>query len=112
MFKALFGGGVPHLSVEEYRAQFNGNGSHFLLDVRSPEEFQSGHVPGAKNIPLNVLTSQVGGLPADKPIVVVCRSGNRSRMGAIMLQQAGIESVYNLSGGTQAWQRADLPLNR
>ena len=85
-----------------------------VLDVREDSEWQQGHIPGAVHIPLGQLGSRLGELEAfkgaDTPVVVVCRSGNRSGMAAVRLRKAGFESVYNLDGGTMAWQQAGMPL--
>jgi rhodanese-related sulfurtransferase len=71
-----------------------------VVDVRTPEEFQSGSVPGAINIPLQLIGSRVNQLKKPgKPVITICRSGARSKMAAGMLRKAGIEA-YN--GGP--WQ--------
>jgi phage shock protein E len=70
-----------------------------IIDVRSPMEFESEHFPGAQNIPLeevNLKITEIGAMP--KPIVVYCRSGNRSGMAKTMLNQQGINEVYNGGG--------------
>ena len=70
-----------------------------IIDVRSPMEFESKHFPGAQNIPLeevNLKIIEIGAMP--KPIVVYCRSGNRSGMAKTMLNQQGINEVYNGGG--------------
>ncbi len=67
-----------------------------LIDVRTPEEFQSGHVEGAINIPLDTIPyriEEVAALPA--PRVLYCRSGNRSGMAVQILRQAGVSDVHN-----------------
>ena len=70
-----------------------------IIDVRSPMEFESEHFPGAQNIQLeevNLKITEIGAMP--KPIVVYCRSGNRSGMAKTMLNQQGINEVYNGGG--------------
>ena len=70
-----------------------------IIDVRSPIEFESEHFPGAQNIPLeevNLKITEIGAMP--KPIVVYCRSGNRSGMAKTILNQQGINEVYNGGG--------------
>lgn len=85
-----------------------------VLDVREPDEFKSGHVLNAKLIPLGKLRDRVGELERfrDKPIVVVCRSGNRSATACALLGKEGFGQVYNLAGGMMAWQKAGLPLEK
>jgi rhodanese-related sulfurtransferase len=91
----------------------NRNGAH-VLDVREDSEWQQGHIPGAIHVPLGQLGNRMNELEAykgaDTPVVVACRSGNRSAMAAVRLRKAGFESVYNLEGGTMAWQQAGMPL--
>lgn len=85
-----------------------------ILDVREPEEFKSGHLLDAKSIPLVKLRDRIGELERyrDKPIVVACRSGQRSATACALLGKEGFAQVYNLSGGVTAWQKAGLPLER
>ena len=83
-----------------------------VLDVREPGEYDTGHVLNAKLIPLGKLKERMGELEKfrDKPIVVVCRSGNRSGTASFLLGKQGFAQVYNLAGGVQAWQKNNLPL--
>lgn len=76
-----------------------------LLDVRSPEEFAAGHIEGARNIPVGVLSARLGelGPPATTSVVVYCQSGGRSTKAAGLLRDAGFTSVHNL-GPMSAWQ--------
>ena len=77
-----------------------------LLDVREPHEFKEAHVPGSVLIPLGHLSAKMGELPTDKPIVVICRSGNRSGAATGMLRRAGFPQVQNMKGGIIAWARS------
>lgn len=85
-----------------------------VLDVREDSEYKSGHVLNAKHIPLGKLGQRVGELEKyrDQPIVVICRSGNRSGTASALLGKQGFTQVYNLHGGVMAWQKANLPLER
>ncbi len=85
-----------------------------ILDVREPDEFKAGHLLNAKSIPLGKLRDRVGELERyrDKPIVVVCRSGQRSSTACALLGKQGFAQVYNLTGGVTAWQKGSLPLER
>lgn len=80
-----------------------------LLDVREPYEWQSGHAPAARHIPLSQLTHRIAQLPPGRPIVTVCRSGHRSAQAAALLARQGAQ-VSNLAGGMHAWARAGLPV--
>lgn len=75
----------------------------FVLDVRTPEEWIEFHAPNTTLIPLDELASRVDELPKDKPIVVVCRSGNRSQAGRDILLQAGFDAT-SMNGGLNEWR--------
>ena len=74
-----------------------------LLDVRQPGEYETEHLPGAKLIPLPELGGRLAELDADKPTVVYCAIGGRSRIAAQVLAAKGFREVMNLSGGIKAW---------
>jgi rhodanese-related sulfurtransferase len=80
-----------------------------LLDVREHSEWQAGHAPGARQVPLAELEGKLGALPLDRRVVVACRSGNRSARATALLVRSGFEAV-NLNGGMQAWAAAGLPV--
>jgi rhodanese-related sulfurtransferase len=74
-----------------------------LVDVRAPEEFASGHVPGAVNIPVQDLAQRMGEVgPKDGPVVVYCKSGNRSGRAASLLKEAGFTAIHDL-GAMSRW---------
>jgi rhodanese-related sulfurtransferase len=74
-----------------------------LLDVRTPEEFAQGHLPGARNVPLQVLAQRLGEVgPAATPVVVYCAAGGRSAQAAELLRRSGYGEVFNL-GPMSAW---------
>ena len=77
-----------------------------LVDVREASEWNAGHAPQAVHIPVSQVSSRMNRLKKDKDIVVVCRSGNRSRSITSMLRKQGYEA-FSLSGGMRAWQSAD-----
>jgi rhodanese-related sulfurtransferase len=78
----------------------------FMLDVREPDEWSAGHIPGATLIPLGELESRLAELPVDQPIVVYCRSGNRSAVGRDTLLSGGFTSVTSMAGGFNSWAQA------
>lgn len=84
-------------------------GSVLLLDVREHSEWDSGHAPQAVHVPLGDLDAST--VPQDRPVIAVCRSGNRSRQAAQSLLAAGVD-VRNLAGGMTGWAAADLPVVR
>lgn len=85
-----------------------------IVDVREPNEFVGGHLLNAKLIPLGELKARVGELEKyrERPIVVVCRSGQRSKIGSAQLKNRGFTQAYSLAGGVTAWQKAELPLEK
>jgi len=84
----------------------------FILDVREPAEYAEAHIAGSKLIPLSQLANRMTSLPQDRPIVAVCRSGNRSGVAQAILKRAGFTNVLNLRGGLLAWARGGLPTRR
>ena len=80
----------------------------FMLDVREPDEWQAGHIPGATLIPLGELSSRISEVPADQQVVVVCRSGNRSAQGRDILRAAGITQSTSMAGGMNDWTAQGL----
>lgn len=80
-----------------------------LVDVRTPGEWAQGRAPQALHLPLARLEADLSTLDRDRPVVAVCRSGNRSSVATRVLRKAGFEA-YNLRGGMRAWQAAGLPV--
>lgn len=85
-----------------------------VVDVREANEFASGHVLGAKNLPLARLQASATELPKKKerPIIVYCDGGERAAKAASALKKQGFTRVTNLSGGIGAWQQAGLPVEK
>lgn len=81
-----------------------GAGEVTLLDVRQPEEYQESHIPGAKLIPIADVATRIKELDAEKPTIVYCAIGGRSRVASQILAGKGFKEVYNLSGGIKAWE--------
>lgn len=77
----------------------------YILDVRTPLEWQSGHLPGSHSVELALLPQSLKQLPKNKTIAVVCRSGNRSSVAVSYLKKHGFDSVQVVQGGIKAWQR-------
>ena len=84
-------------------------GGAVLLDVREPDEWNAGHAPGARHVPLGDLPDRLDSLPRDRRVLVVCRSGHRSSQATSLLVRSGLDAC-NLDGGMRAWATAGLPL--
>lgn len=78
----------------------------FILDVRTQEEWEAGHIPDATLIPLDQLPARLAEVPEAQHVVVVCRSGNRSAQGRDILKQAGWTLVTSMAGGMNQWTAA------
>jgi rhodanese-related sulfurtransferase/rubrerythrin len=96
---------VKSITPDEVRAiiKEKRTDEYCLIDVRQPVEYEQGHVPGAILIPLAELQFNLSKVKSDRMTVVYCRSGNRSRSGVGILNGAGIEDVYNMEGGMNAY---------
>jgi rhodanese-related sulfurtransferase len=82
-----------------------------LVDCRELYEWAAGRIEGAVHIPLNsIMAGVMSDLDPDKPVVVVCRSGNRSELASLMLRARGFEA-YNLEGGMEDWESHGLPFS-
>ncbi len=107
----LFGPSVPSITAEELNEKLKFGKHPLVLDVRQPEEFRTGHITGAKLMPLNELHRKMGELPKGREIVCVCASGSRSSSAAKTLAKEGF-TVFNVQGGMLAWRRAKLPMQK
>lgn len=83
-----------------------------LIDVRTPEEFASGHAYRARNIPLETLSANLDKIEKNEPVYIICATGNRSREAAKILVDAGFKQAVNIAGGTEAWRAAGLPMGK
>jgi rhodanese-related sulfurtransferase len=92
---------APEVTVEDLAAARDA-GPVPLIDVRQPEEYEAGHVPGAKLIPLADVVARTGEVPAEGPVYVICGTGVRSQRAADFYRTRGIEA-YSVAGGTKAW---------
>ena len=85
-----------------------------ILDVREDNEYRDGHIVNSVHIPLSYLKDRLKDLEKykGKPIIVGCRSGQRSSQACAILKKQGHDAVYNLSGGIMAWKSDNLPLTK
>jgi rhodanese-related sulfurtransferase len=97
---AVFGPQVPSVTSTQIPADA------YLLDVREPDEWTSGHAPGAHHMPMMEVPARMAEVPTDVEVVVVCRSGGRSGQVVSYLMGNGWDNVRNLDGGMQSWAAA------
>lgn len=99
-------GQVPEIAPAELSSRLRSAKPPQLLDVRSAVEHAQGHIPGVKLVPLPELAARLSDLGLDprRPVVAVCKSGNRSRLAVRLLTRAGFQAKQ-LAGGMDAWQR-------
>lgn len=75
-----------------------------IIDVRTPQEYKDGHIPGVANIQLDQLVNRSSEVPKDKKVLLICRSGNRSSQGTNLLRNKGFGNVYNITEGMSSWR--------
>ncbi len=109
----VFAESVPSISPQQ-AAQMQSTQKAVIIDVRENDEWRSGHIAGAIHIPLGEIGNRVTELTQyqNTPIITQCRSGSRSAKAANVLKNAGFNTVYNMDGGLNAWQKADLEIQQ
>ncbi len=116
LFWSFFGNRIRGIKEVDHIAamQLINHKSALVLDVREQGEYDTGHILNSKLISLGKLAERIGELEKyrERPIVVVCRSGQRSASACAFLGKQGFAQAYNLSGGVMAWQKASLPLEK
>ncbi|MDD1745365.1 MAG: rhodanese-like domain-containing protein [Candidatus Methanoperedens sp.] len=93
------------VSVQQGKEMID-NGGVFILDVRTQEEYNEGHIMGSILIPVDELDSRLKELPRDKKILVYCRTGHRSLTASEKLENSGFTQLYNMNGGITEWKNA------
>jgi rhodanese-related sulfurtransferase len=101
---------APSIGAAELHAQRELGVAPVVIDVRTPAEYASGHVPGALNIPFDQVAQRIAEIDAPHGVALYCMVGPRARKGESALLAAGYESVFHLEGGLAAWQAAGLPV--
>ncbi|MCX7897351.1 MAG: rhodanese-like domain-containing protein [Rhodocyclaceae bacterium] len=111
LWQILAQSGGEDVSVAQATLMINREDA-LVVDVRESAEWSAGHIPHARHIALGQLASRLAELEKykDKPVIMVCASGNRSSSGCSILKKAGFSRVFNLSGGMRAWIEAGLPV--
>ena len=100
---------IPSIEVAE--AESRARGGAVIVDVREIAEFVQARVPGAALVPMSAFATRYEELPKDRPLLVMCASGNRSQAAAAHLLRNGWTDVVNVTGGIVAWEKAGLPVS-
>lgn len=103
--------GIEQISVAEAKPAVEVKDVQFI-DVRTVGEYTGGHAVKAANFPLDRLEQDLAKLDKGKPIYVICQTGTRSQKGSEILQKAGFKNIYNINGGTSAWENAGFPMEK
>ena len=104
---------IPQVGPADLQTRLEGGEQIVVIDVREPDEFAKGKIPGAYTIPRGVLEMQLDGrLPHEATVVLYCGGGARSALACKSLADMGYGSVENLEGGWGAWTRLGLPVEQ
>ena len=101
-----------NVSPEDAYGLVNKNEDLYLLDVRTPGEYQQARLEGARRIPIDQLVKRMAELPKDRPILVYCAVGSRSAQVVNYLARRGFPELYNLYGGIYSWAQRGYPVLR
>ncbi len=101
---------APSISPAALHALRESGAAPVVIDVRSPSEYASGHIPGAVNIPFAQVAKRIGEVEAPHGVALYCMVGPRARKGESALLASGVEEVFHLEGGLAAWRAAGLPV--
>lgn len=95
---------ISNISTDELAKKLeSGDNQVVYIDVREPDEYAAGHVPGIMNLPLSTLSEDSANFSKDAEIVIICRSGNRSMQAAEKLRDFGFTKLVNVQGGMNDW---------
>ena len=102
------------VAASPYLIERVANNEWLLIDVRSPQEFADGHIPGAVNMPNDSINDYIADLEGhtDKPIIIYCRSGRRAQLAMKVLQDMDFSEVMHLEGDMLGWSAAGLTIDR
>jgi rhodanese-related sulfurtransferase len=98
---------VPEISPADAKRLIDSGAQ--LIDVRTDAEYEAGHIPGSRHIPLADVQPQAAGLEHDQPLIIYCRSGDRSGLAADAFAASGWDA-HSITGGLEAWKEEGLPL--
>lgn len=103
---------APSITPAALQARLQSSAAPLVVDVRTREEYASGHIPGALNIPFDEIPARLSEIDAPNGVALYCMVGPRARKGEAALLNAGHRSVLHLEGGFAAWQSNGLPVER
>jgi rhodanese-related sulfurtransferase len=101
----------PALSTLQATQLINSKNAQ-IVDVRNADDFAKGSLPNARNLPTAAIKDRLGELKKERPVIVVCNTGNTAGPAAAQLREAGFGEVFVLAGGLAAWREAGLPVKR
>lgn len=105
---------IERLDVDAFEAKLNTLNNAFLIDVRTPSEYKSGHIDGATNIDFNQVDQMKVAfekLDHNQPMLIYCAAGGRSNKTRILMAEMGFTQVYELSKGMSGWEAAGKPVS-
>lgn len=100
------------ITARDAKSLLDKNKNIYLLDVRTPQEYSQGKLAGSVLIPIGEFERRIGEVPKNRPIVVYCAVGSRSKPVANFLSQQGYKEVYNMTDGIVGWYRNGFPIKR
>lgn len=100
------------ITSREANSLISRNKNIYLLDVRTPQERQQGYIAGSVLIPIDTIEKRLAEIPRNRPVIVYCAVGSRSRVVAQALAKNGISEVYNMKDGIYGWHRNGLPIKQ
>lgn len=103
---------APSITPSQLNARRESGTAPVAIDVRTPEEYAAGHIPGALNIPFDQVAERISEVDAPRGVALYCMLGPRARKGEAALLAAGYDSVLHLEGGFAGWQAAGFPVER
>jgi hydroxyacylglutathione hydrolase len=104
-------GDLEDIQPKELHKLLNEGARPVVLDVREEWEYRTGHINGAKLIPLGDLSNRLSELDPEQPVAVICQTGSRSQSAAALLAQKGFKKIYNVMGGMSAWQQSGFDVS-
>ena len=101
---------IPRVGVAELQSEIQAGKAPMIIDLRDPSEYQSYHLAGAVNIPLDEVEKRVAEIPASSDVVLACHAGQQSLLGGRLLNKLGRKWIKMLDGGILAWREHGLPV--